>query len=281
MIPPIALPGLKAIQNKLRYWSTGVSHENEYLPLGWDSLMGSKASSGWDVGDWVEHNKRMWLRLKAICEGTGPMVPHQEDLRTIDGLTDHNRIMIFAYSLALAFGGFSSLSILDWGGALGQSYFVAKALLPDNVEIDYHCKETRSLVEWGRQLMPDQHFHDDESCLERRYGMVMAHASFYYTRYWESLMEGLAKATAKYLLITRQPFVLDVPSYVCLERLYRFGYQVEAPAWVFNRASFLREAEKHDLKLVREFVTGQTYEVEKAPEQPLFLGFLFKSASVK
>ncbi len=242
--------------------------------------MGTKAVLGWNVGQVVEHNKRMWIKFQTIWEGTGPMVPHGEHLNTIDGLIDHNRMMIFAYSLTLALGGSPSLSILDWGGGLGQSYFVAKALLPENVEIDYHCKEIRDLVECGRELMPNQHFYDDESCFQRTYDMVMANASLYYSRYWEALLEGLATATSKYLLITRQPFVLNVPSFLCLERLYRFGYQVEVPAWVLNKDCFLREAEKHDLKLVREFVTGQTYEIDKAPEQPLFLAFLFKSRSL-
>ena len=47
---------------------------------------------------------------------------------------------VFGYVLALAARTNRGLTVLDYGGNLGDYYWLAEALVPD-VELDYHCKE--------------------------------------------------------------------------------------------------------------------------------------------
>ena len=76
--------------------------------------------------------------------------------------------------------------MLDWGGGLGYYYFLARALLPDGVELDYHCKDMPLICEYGRQALPEITFWDDERCLEHDYDLVLASSSLQYSEAWES-----------------------------------------------------------------------------------------------
>lgn len=276
LIPPILEPILRTIYNKARGVFTGKYYEIKYIPEGWDYAHSHPEIKGWDVAEWVETRKRDTLALKEMFEKTDPLVPYNQDPTTKQALIDHNRMMILAYALALASRDKDSISILDWGGDLGQNYYAAKALLPAEISISFCCKEVPSIVNHGTRFYPEINFCSDDSCLDPRYELVMSHGSFYYSQDWQNTLFKLARASVDYLLITRVPFVTQVPSYVSLERLYQFGYEVETLCWTLNRSDFLNESKRLNLTLVREFITGQTYQIRGASEQPIFRGFLFR-----
>jgi len=167
------------------------------------------------------------------------------------------------------------LSMFDWGGGIGHYYVLAKSLLPD-VEIDYHCKDLPLLAQHGSRLFPDQHFYSDDAWLNRRYDFVMASSSLQYAQDWQQVFSKLSSVAAKYLLVTRLPTVVGVPSFVFLQRPYAFGYGTEYLGWCLNRDNFLAEANKLGLVLVREFVIGPRPRIYRAPEQAFSRGFLFK-----
>ena len=254
--------------------------EWEYIPEGWAYAETHREVKGWNVQDVLEVYKQKWPKFVAMTRGTGPLgVAHESALTSNTDINSHNTIMAFAYAIALAAHRLESLSMLDWGGGIGHYYLLAKALLP-NVRIDYHCKDVPVLAEYGAQLFPQQHFYPDESCLERTYDFVMASASMHYTEDWQALLAGLARATQSYLYITRLPTVLQAPSFVFIQRPYAYEYNTEYLGWCLNRASFLNEAEKSGLTLVREFVIAERPPIANAPEQCQYRGFLFRSPGV-
>ena len=251
--------------------------EWEYIPAGWAYAETHSQVKGWDVRDVLKVYKRKWPRFVAMVEGTGPLgVAHESDLTSNTDINSHNTIMSFAYAIALAAHHLESLSMLDWGGGVGHYYLLARSLLT-NVRIDYHCKDVPVLAEYGAQLFPEQHFYIDESCLGRTYDFILASASVHYTEDWQGLLAGLARAAHGYLYITRLPTVLQAPSFVFIQRPYAYGYNTEYLGWCLNRASFLSEAEKSGLTMVREFVIAERPSIANAPEQCQFRGFLFRS----
>lgn len=132
---------------------------------------------------------------------TDPLVPFALDPRSEDALTDHNRMMLLGYCLMLASKDGDSVSILGWGGALGHLYYVARALLAPDVGIDFTCKDVPLVVEYGVKHVSEIVFCDDDTCLKRRYDMVVAHASLCYSEEWEEVFARLAEALNRYLLI--------------------------------------------------------------------------------
>lgn len=274
-IPPILSPVLRRSYNRTKEALTGASNEMKYVQEGWAYAQSHPDLKGYNVADWIETCKKSRLSYMELASKTDPLIPFSQDPTSEDALVDHNRMMLLGYCLMIALRNRDSLSILDWGGALGHLYYVAKALLPQDVKVDFTCKDVPLVAQYGREHVPEIDFSDDETCLDRSYDIVMAHASLYYSQNWREIFAGLARASKGHVLISRVPFVTHTESYVILERLYRFDYNVEALCWALNRESFLDEAQANGLNLVREFITGQAYEIPGAPEQPVFRGFLF------
>src|SRR5262249_44788363 len=147
-------------------------------------------------------------------------------------------IVAFAYVLARAAHGRDRISLLDWGGGIGHYYAIARAVLPE-IELDYHCRDLPLLAARGRALLPQARFHDDDSCLERRYDLVVASSSLQYGEDWRGTLAGLARATSDFLYVTRVPLAVQVPSFVVIQRAQRHGYGTEYLGWVLNRDELL------------------------------------------
>jgi putative methyltransferase (TIGR04325 family) len=189
--------------------------------------------------------------------------------------------MAFAYAYGRAAGQRQRLSMLDWGGGLGQYAVLARALYPD-VELEYHCRDLPLLTAAGRTRLPNDQFHDtDDQALARPYDLVVASSSLQYAKDWRSTLGRLAAATSHFLYVTRQPFVRTAASYVTLQRPHVHGYRTEYPGWVLNRQDFLDVAAAYGLALHREFLIWERPYIPKAPEQPSYLGFLFSPQTSK
>jgi putative methyltransferase (TIGR04325 family) len=184
--------------------------------------------------------------------------------------------MCFAYVLGLASSGRSDLSILDWGGGLGQYGLIAQGLYPE-LAIDYHCRDLSLMVKAGQELMPGASFYaEDAVAFARTYDLVMASSSLQYVEDWRETTRILASATKHYLFVTRQPFVDRADSFVVVQRPIAHGYDTEYPGWALNRHAFVEAALSHGLRLRRQFLTGEQPPVPGAPEQPVYRGFLFE-----
>lgn len=280
LTPPILWRALSEFRTVLgdKAHSRSKAREWEYIPEGWAYAKAHPEVKGWSVPEILEIYKRKWPRFVEMVQGTAPIgVAHESDLSVRANLDSHNTMMSFAYAIALAAQRLESLSILDWGGGIGHYYLLSKALLP-GVRIDYHCKDVPLTAEYGAQLFPEEHFYSDESCLERTYDFVMASSSLHYVEDWQRVFAGLARATQGYLYVTRSPFVLEVPSFVFVQRPYAYGYNTEYLGWCLNRGSFLGEARRLGLTLAREFVIGERPHIANAPEQCTYWGFLFRSS---
>jgi putative methyltransferase (TIGR04325 family) len=270
--PPFLADWVKQLQRALRRGQP----EWEYIPAGWEAERSDPKIKGWNVESVLEAYKSRWDAFVGELKSTDPLGRSPESFASGPfDLVFHNTIMVFAYALALAARHKTSISMLDWGGGIGHYYLISQALVSD-LELDYHCKDVPILVAYGRQLLPQAHFYSDEACLSRRYDFILASTSLHYSQDWSRVLEGLARATTGYLLVTQLPVVHQAPSYVFIQRPYRYRYNTEYLGWCLNRIEFLQRAEQSGLKLVREFVTGQQPQIARAPEPCQYRAFLFR-----
>ena len=217
--------------------------------------------------------------FRATLEGSGPLAFSTEsaiELGTAN-VGDQNTNLAFAYTPVVASRNRDRVSVLDWGGGLGYYYFVARALLPDGVELDYHCKDMPVICEYGRQALPEITFWDDEQCLDRDYDLVLASGSLQFSEAWESDLTRLAQASVDYLFLTRMPVIVDHPSFVVLQRTHGLRFDTEYLSWVFNKHALLEAAADAGVDLVREFVLGYRPDVVGAPEADETWAFLFRT----
>jgi hypothetical protein len=72
------------------------------------------------------------------------------------------------------------------------------------------------------------------------------------------------------------PVVLQSPSFVVLQRAYRYGLGTEFLSWVLNRDELLETAAAAGMELVRELVFGERSDIRGSPEQDETRGYLFR-----
>ena len=263
--PPVLLPGARRLarigrQPPLPEW--------EYVPEGWARARGDLR--GWEDPSVADAYRTKLDAYRAAVEDTGPLAFGSSPAIGIGvpNPADQNVLLTFAHALLLTSWGKRRISVLDWGGGLGYYSFVARAVLPASVEIDYHCKDLPLICEYGREAVPDVTFWDDDSgCFDRSYDFVVASSALQYAEEWELALRRLAGATTDGLLLTRTPVVAEHPSFVVLQRAHRHRFDTEYLSWVFNRGELLGVAADAGVRLVREFVLGYQPSVAGAPEQ--------------
>ncbi len=247
----------------------------EYVPGGWAGA--GTRTRGWNVEGVAEAEAAKWAQFKRTVEGTGPLgLSHEAPGPGRLDYASHNTTMAFGYVLALAAHGKTRISVLDWGGGLGHYYLLARALVPE-VELEYHCKDLPIICGRGRILLPEVHYHDEvESCLGRRYDLVVASSSLHYSEHWREIAAQLVAMTGSFLFVTRTPVVFRSPSFVVVQRPTRFHYGTEYLGWFLNRAELLDALDSLGTELVREFLVDERPFVHRAPEQCEYRGFLWR-----
>lgn len=262
LMPPVLAAPLRAIYQRINPPPAIL----EYLPDGWDDGLLSAPSSGWDAESVVAATRADNSESLRQLQAGGPLgAGHQ-----------HNLHVSFAYVVARAARLKSSLSILDWGSGLGYYCHIARAALPE-VAMEYHCKEMGTLAGAGRRTVPEAVWHDDETCLEHRYDLVMLSGSLQYASDWQGQLRRISGAAGEWLYITRLPVVDQVPTFAAVQR----AYGSIMLHWQFNRSEVLGFVESLGFAVEREFETGDRPYIKDAPEQCELRGWLFRRAEIR
>jgi putative methyltransferase (TIGR04325 family) len=251
----------------------------EHVPEGWARAQTDPYIKGWDVAairDWHRERFELWSHTFEAPKALGASEyagdsPSQH-------LHSHNVHVSFAWVLANATRDRSSLSILDWGGGVGQYYLLARAVEPA-VELSYSCKDLPLVCSAGRELNPDVTFYEDEDCFESTYDLVLASNSLQYSEDWTAALRKLAAAADGHLYVAQLPTVQRTPSFVAVQRPYAHGFDTEYLGWIFDRREFLETATSLGLQLEREFFFDNTVSVHGIEEPAAHWGFLFGSAA--
>jgi putative methyltransferase (TIGR04325 family) len=249
--------------------------EFEYVAEGW-----GRQTRGWDVPGVEQAYRRRWSEFVAAVDGSATLgVAHEVPSAQRIGTGDpgwHNVVMTFGYVLARAARGRDRLSLLDWGGGPGHYAVLARALLPE-VELDYHSRDLPRLTRFGREVLPNATFHEDDRCLDRTYELVVASDALHYVEDYPPLLAKLALAAQPWLYVALLPLVVDAASFVVQQRPDSYGYDTEYLGWVLNRDEFLEAARAVGLRLEREFLAPGTIDPPGVPEPAVHCSFLFSA----
>lgn len=234
-----------------------------YAPQGWATKLPADAKS-------QEYWTRFMTQERLACETLIARLHAGEPVLTFDS-GEHLNYVTFGYVLALAGRQKQMLTVLDYGGNLGDYYWVGKALLP-GVDLEYHCKELPAVAEEGRQITPAVIWHTDDACLAQPHDLIMFSASLQYLPDWQDILRRAARTAGSYLFLSQVPTVGQVQGYVAVQRL-RGTHSLHH---LLNKSEIVGTVESTGLRLVREFAMGEHPPVENAPEQPAFFGWLFQ-----
>jgi putative methyltransferase (TIGR04325 family) len=249
-------------RNLKRRFVHSVTHF-QYAPRGWSTPLPGGAHSDDFWAAFARRELATSEELIARIQAGEPLLETRAD--------EHTKYILFGYVLALAARNQTRVSVLDYGGNLGDYYWLGRALVP-GVDLDYHCKELPRVAEAGRRLTSEITWHTDDSVLTRSYDLVMFSGCIQCLPNWQDILVRAGQAARTYLLLADVPTVRDVPAYVAT---HREGGTTNLQT-LMNRSEIVGTVERAGLRLAREFAMGPHPPIANAPEQPMCLGFLFQ-----
>jgi putative methyltransferase (TIGR04325 family) len=170
------------------------------------------------------------------------------------------------------------LSVLDFGGSLGSSYFQSRDFLSDINELRWSIVEQKNFVDCGKKYFANQilqFFETIESCIDHsRPNVILLSSVVQYLENPYIFLSKLLDFNFKYIIFDRTAFVLEGGDLLTVQKVPPEIYLASYPAWFLNQNKFLDIfLKKYDL--IFEF---DSFDKVNIPSQ--FKGFFLKLKAV-
>ncbi len=135
------------------------------------------------------------------------------------------------------------LNVLDFGGALGSSYFQNRKFLKDLPEVRWNVVEQAHYVEAGQKHIQDKHlrfYPTIDACLEENQpNVVLLSSVLQYLLCPEEIIHRISRIGANCLIIDRTPFCDAQEDKLLIQHVPSSIYKASYPMWIFSKHKFL------------------------------------------
>jgi putative methyltransferase (TIGR04325 family) len=233
----------------------------------WDEAR--RASSGYDAAGVLEKVRASALKVKngdAWAERDSVLLPEGD-----------YPYPLLAALLRAAVRDSLGLSVLDFGGSLGSSYFQCRRFLPALRSLEWSVVEQPSYVACGRRELANGElafFDDVDACLEvRRPNVLLLSSVLPYVEAPRALLETLVQRAFPTIIVDKTPFGAGTRDRLMVQKPLPDIYEGSYPAWILGKERFLAfMRERYDC--LAEFVALQDWMFD-AVGAPC-LGFVFE-----
>lgn len=186
--PPIVIEGYRRLRHWLlreRVWK-GVYRDFSDVPV---------SGSGFESDTWIAETRAYTGRVLEAAR-RGELLPP-------DQVADH---CLLALVVAVIGREGRRVRVLDFGGGMGVTYFVALSTLPEPPALDYHIAESRGICRAGATLLKDTegvHFHEALPDHLSDVDVIYVNSALQYVRDYAGLIDRLARYRPRFVLYAR------------------------------------------------------------------------------
>lgn len=134
------------------------------------------------------------------------------------------------------------LNVLDFGGALGSSYFQNKLFLQSLPDVRWNVVEQPHYVDAGKKYIQDDQlrfYKTIEECLSGNMpNVILLSSVLQYLKSPPDLIDELNKVGALCLIIDRTPFTLQGKDKLVVQKVPAVVYSASYPMWIFSLSEF-------------------------------------------
>jgi len=257
-LPPIFLRFYNAARPRTYSWHGDYGN--------WEEAR--KASTGYDNSIILEKVKEASLKVK-----------------NDKGLSERDSVLLkrieYSYPLLTALMWIAAnekgrLDIIDFGGALGSSYFQNRIFLKTLDAINWNVVEQSHFVECGRAFFEDERlrfFESIDECLGAQAPNAILFSSV--VQYIEepyALINDVINKGFEYIIFDRTAFNRRNIDRLVVQRVSPEIYEASYPCWFLNLERFKKIFERKYI-LIDEFIGSETIEDPRYPE---FKGFIYR-----
>lgn len=148
------------------------------------------------------------------------------------------------------------LSVLDFGGSLGSSYFQCRDFLPNLDKLEWSVVEQKNHVECGKREFEDDilaFYYSVEECVKTRNPNIILFSSvIQYLEKPYDLLSSILNYGFKKVIIDRTPFLRGKTDMITVQKVSPKIYDVSYPSWIFGYSKFTAFFSKN-YRLLAEF----------------------------
>ncbi len=132
-----------------------------------------------------------------------------------------------------------SLTVLDFGGALGSHYYPLKSRFGEGV-LNWHILEQPAFIALGKQefASSELHFHESLAELNLQPDVLLLGCVLPYLEKPYSVLDELLKLNPSYVLIDKHPVIDANEDRLTVQRIPPSIYKASYPAWFFSEKKF-------------------------------------------
>ncbi len=259
LIPPIILSTLRSIKRNKYGW------KGDYKT--WQEAQND--STGYDTDKILQTVKNSLLKVK-----NGEAV-YERDSVLFDE-TQYSWELLSALLLSSFKKG--KLSVLDFGGSLGSSYYQNKKFLDKIQSVSWNVVEQKHFVDIGKKEFEDDRlkfFYDVDACLkEENPNLLLLSSVLQYIEEPYTLLDDILKNDFEYILIDRTPFSKKDEK-ITLQIVPPSIYEASYPCRFFNETIFIEYFKNKNYRVLEDFdaLDGQNNEYK-------FKGMIMEKISV-
>lgn len=205
----------------------------------WDEAY--KNCTGYDSSNILEKTKNALLKVKR-----GEVV-YERDSVLFDKI--HYSWPLLVGLLRASSENHNRLSVLDFGGSLGSTYFQNREILSGLDSLKWSIVEQPHYVACGKKFFQSNElvFYDDlNACLlKERPDVFLASSVIQYLEKPYMVLSKIIESGVKWIIIDRTPFLLDnKKDLLTVQKVTPSVYDASYPAWFFNKKEFLNYFKK-------------------------------------
>lgn len=156
-----------------------------------------------------------------------------------------------------------TLTIVDFGGSLGSTYYQNKEkLLPYINNFCWNIIEQKHFVEWGKENLEDSVLKFKYSLDEvDEYNCVLFGSSLQYLENYKGYLKEISRKKCKYVIIDR--VTVSNEEWVSIEYVHEPIYEAAYPVMIFDEQKLIKFVEQLGYYLEMSWIkdTGETWQV--------------------
>lgn len=269
LTPPMLWRCVKAISDApvRTKRSDSIHYEGHYVS--WNEAM--QASTGYDADVILQRTRDSLLKVKrneAVYERDSVVFDEAQ-----------HAFPLLAGLLRAAVASEGRLSVVDFGGSLGSSYFQCRHFLHPVRNLEWLVVDQPAHVACGREdFESDQlRFHNSvEDCIAQHQPNVLLLSSvLQYLALPYEVLQKLLQYGLGHVIIDRTPFLASGRERLTVQHVPSCIYPASYPAWFFSEGKVTTVFRSNGYRLVADFSASDT--LSPKGEEAYFKGFIFEN----
>jgi putative methyltransferase (TIGR04325 family) len=224
LIPPVVLNIFINIKNQKYGW------KGDYPT--WQEAQ--KHAVGYNAGEILKAVRSSLLKVK-----NGKAI-YERDSVVFDKIQYSWKLLAGLMFCSSKMGG--ALSVLDFGGSLGSTYYQNKKFLDRLDDVSWSIVEQKHFVDTGKEDFEDERlkfFYDVESCVaEERPNILLLSSVIQYIEKPFELLDTILEDSFDFILIDRTTFSIKNEKDIISVQKIRLKNYTSIPCWLFSERKF-------------------------------------------